>query len=55
MSTPVNEINLAKLRRKGLTMTTMFFQEQEILDMLAGNKPKPIKRFKVIINEESKD
>jgi hypothetical protein len=46
MSTPVKEINVAKLRRKGFTTTTFLLQEEEILIMLTGNKPKFIKKSK---------
>jgi len=52
MSTPIKEVNVAKLRRKGFTATTILLQEEELLDILNLQKPK---QAKAIINEKSKD
>jgi len=52
MSTPIKEVNVPKLRRKGFTATTILLQEEELLDILNLKKPK---QAKAIINEKSKD
>jgi len=46
MSTPIKEVNVAKLRRKGFTVTTFLLQEEELLDILNLQKPKLIKKSK---------